>query len=122
MYVAAMKPKPPNRTGYLLLEALASGRQHGYALAKRVDSDTDGEVRLGAGSLYSNLDRLLAAGLIEEAGAEVVEGRNRRYYQLTGNGRSQPPRSTSARCRPGWPTSRLRWAWPERGRGRMDRS
>ena len=84
-----MKPKPPNRTGYLLLEALASGRQRGYALAKRVDSDTDGEVRLGAGSLYSNLDRLLAARLIEEAGPKVVEGRNRRYYQLTGNGRAQ---------------------------------
>lgn len=84
-----MKPKPPSRTGYLLLEALATGRQHGYALSKKVESDTDGEVRLGAGSLYNNLDRLLAAGLIEEAGAEVVDGRNRRYYQLTGSGRAQ---------------------------------
>ncbi|QIK84548.1 PadR family transcriptional regulator [Sanguibacter sp. HDW7] len=71
---------------YLLLLALADGRQHGYGLAARVRELSDGDVRLGAGTLYGNLERLLGADLIADDGEEVADGRARRYYRLTDDG------------------------------------
>lgn len=49
---------------------------------------TGGVVHLRAGTLYAAFDRLVAAGLVVEDGAEVVDGRNRRYYRLTEAGSS----------------------------------
>ena len=71
-----------NETSYLLLTALAEGESHGYALAQRVTEITDGDVRPGAGTLYSTLERLLAKGYIEESGTEIVDGRARRRYRI----------------------------------------
>ena len=68
---------------FLLLSALADGRQHGYSLLQAVAALSRGRVRLRPGSLYGALDRLAREGLVEEVGTEVVEGRHRRYYDLT---------------------------------------
>jgi DNA-binding PadR family transcriptional regulator len=68
---------------FLLLSALADGRQHGYSLLQAVATLSRGRVRLRPGSLYGALDRLAREGLVMEAGTEVVEGRHRRYYDLT---------------------------------------
>jgi PadR family transcriptional regulator, regulatory protein PadR len=68
---------------FLLLSALADGRQHGYSLLQGVATLSRGRVRLRPGSLYGALDRLAREGLVEEAGTEVVDGRRRRYYDLT---------------------------------------
>jgi PadR family transcriptional regulator, regulatory protein PadR len=68
---------------FLLLSALADGRQHGYSLLQAVATLSRGRVQLRPGSLYGALDRLVSEGLVEEAGTEVVEGRHRRYYDLT---------------------------------------
>lgn len=68
---------------FLLLSALAEGRQHGYSLLQAVATLSRGRVRLRPGSLYGALERLARDGLVEEAGTEVVEGRYRRYYDLT---------------------------------------
>ena len=43
-------------------------------------------MRLRAGTLYATLDRLAGEGLVEVVGEEVVDGRARRYYQLTASG------------------------------------
>ncbi|MFI2704359.1 PadR family transcriptional regulator [Cellulosimicrobium composti] len=72
---------------YLVLLALSGEALHGYAVIKTVRELSDGRTRLGAGTLYGNLDRLVAAGLVEAAGEEVVEGRLRRYYRATDTGR-----------------------------------
>lgn len=74
---------------YLILTALAAGRRHGYGVVTDVEALTAGEVRLRAGTLYAALDRLAAAGLVADDGSEVVEGRHRRYYVLTPEGRTQ---------------------------------
>jgi len=71
---------------YLVLTALAGGRRHGYGVIRDVESISGGTIRLRAGTLYATLDRLAADGLIEVAGEEVVDGRARRYYQLTDSG------------------------------------
>jgi len=72
---------------YLVLLALAGEPRHGYAVIQGVRELSGGRTRLGAGTLYGNLDRLVAAGLVEAAGEEVVDGRLRRYYRATGEGR-----------------------------------
>lgn len=74
------------RQSYLILLALVGERRHGYAVIQAVVELSAGEVKLAAGTLYGNLDRLLAAGLVEEAGEEVVDGRQRRYYRATDAG------------------------------------
>ncbi len=71
---------------FLLLTALTDGPRHGYALMRDVSALSDGRVRLRAGTLYAALDRLTGDGLVAEAGHEVVEGRLRRYYELTDEG------------------------------------
>ena len=69
-----------------ILLALVDGDRHGYAIMKEVASRTDGAVRMGPGTLYGALKRLLEAGLVEEgselADAELGDDR-RRYYRLT---------------------------------------
>ncbi|MHA7619404.1 PadR family transcriptional regulator [Cellulosimicrobium cellulans] len=72
---------------YLVLLALSGGPLHGYAVIRSVRDLSDGRTRLGAGTLYGNLDRLVAAGLVEPTGEEVVDGRLRRYYRATDDGR-----------------------------------
>jgi DNA-binding PadR family transcriptional regulator len=71
---------------YLVLLALTDGPLHGYGVIKAVRELSDERVRLGAGTLYGALDRLAGEGLVRESGEEVVDGRHRRYYALTGEG------------------------------------
>jgi len=80
----AYLPLPP-ATFHILL-ALADGELHGYAIMKSVTARSEGSVRLGPGTLYGALKRLLEGGLVDEAG-ERAEGagddERRRYYRLT---------------------------------------
>jgi DNA-binding PadR family transcriptional regulator len=65
---------------------LLDGRLHGYGIIKKAAEQSDGRVRLTAGTLYGALDRLAAQHLITVVGHEQVAGRTRRYYQLTDRG------------------------------------
>ena len=71
---------------FLVLTTLAEGKKHGYAIIQGVAGLSDGEVTLKAGTLYAMLDRLTFDGVIGLAGEEVVDGRLRRYYELTPEG------------------------------------
>ena len=71
---------------FLILTSLAQGRKHGYALIKDAAELSSGRVTLKVGTLYAALDRLSAEGLIAAAGEEIVEGRLRRFYELTEEG------------------------------------
>jgi DNA-binding PadR family transcriptional regulator len=73
-----------------VLLALTDGRSHGYAIAQEVESRTDGKVRMGPGTLYGSLQRMCAAGLIQESrrgNEEAGPGDRRRYYTMTPFGR-----------------------------------
>jgi DNA-binding PadR family transcriptional regulator len=72
---------------YLVLLALADGPLHGYGVAKCAHDLSGGRIRLGAGTLYGALDRLAGDGMVTVSAETVVEGRNRRYYELTPAGR-----------------------------------
>lgn len=69
-----------------ILLALVDDERHGYAIMQEVAERTDGTVRLGAGTLYGALKRLLEGGLVAEGGerADPAMGdERRRYYRLT---------------------------------------
>ena len=73
-----------------ILLALAEERngKHGYAVAKEVEDSTEGRIRMGPGTLYGSIQRMLDAELIEERrGRGVEEDERRRYYKLTSLGR-----------------------------------
>ena len=69
-----------------ILLALADEDRHGYAIMQEVARLTDGAIRMGPGTLYGTIKRMLAAGLIEEADERPDPGlddERRRYYRAT---------------------------------------
>ena len=71
-----------------VLMALAGGARHGYAIAKDVLRLTDDRIRMGPGTLYGTLQRLMECGWVEEASPPVRNpDERRRYYRLTRSGR-----------------------------------
>jgi DNA-binding PadR family transcriptional regulator len=84
--------QPLNRTEFEILLALADAQRHGYGIMQEVESRSRGKVRLGPGTLYGAIKRLLTAELIEPspqrpAGSDD-DPRRSRYYRLTRRGRS----------------------------------
>ncbi len=75
---------------YHILLALAGGECHGYGIMQEVERLTRGQLRLGPGTLYRSIQRMLVDGLIEEtkdAPDSELEDERRRNYRLTGFGR-----------------------------------
>jgi DNA-binding PadR family transcriptional regulator len=72
-----------------ILIALADGEKHGYAIMREVEERTGGRVKLYPGTLYANIKRLLADGLIDELDERPdADDERRRYYRLSRAGRS----------------------------------
>lgn len=70
-----------------ILMALAGGEAHGYAIMKQVETDSQGRVKMGPGTLYGSLKRMIDAGLIREAAApDGADDPRRIYYEITGPG------------------------------------
>jgi DNA-binding PadR family transcriptional regulator len=79
---------PLTATVLNILLALSDSAKHGYAIRQEVEIATDGKVRMGAGTLYGTIDRMLKAGLIDEVeGADESRDPRRRYYRLSSLGR-----------------------------------
>ncbi len=75
----------PAATFHILL-CLAEGDRHGYAILQEVALRTGGGVKLGAGTLYRSIQRMLEQGLIEESRrrpAADEDDERRRYYRIT---------------------------------------
>ena len=69
-----------------ILVALADGEAHGYAIMQKVSEKSMGTVRLGAGTLYGAINRLLQDNLVEESEERPdpsMDDARRRYYRLT---------------------------------------
>src|SRR6266581_615338 len=72
-----------------ILLALADSERHGYGIMQEIAMRTDGKMRMGPGTLYGSIKRMLADGLIEESGERpdpVLDDERRRYYRLTAFG------------------------------------
>jgi DNA-binding PadR family transcriptional regulator len=82
--VEALLPLPASE--FQILLALADGERHGYAIMQEIERRSAGAVRLGPGTLYGSIKRMLAAGLIEESDARPAassDDERRRYYRIT---------------------------------------
>ncbi len=81
--IASLLPLPP--ATFHILIAVASQDLHGYAIIQEVRSRTDGKVRLGAGTLYRSIQRMLEQGLIVEVRDRPLpelDDQRRRYYRI----------------------------------------
>ena len=73
-----------------ILLTLADGERHGYAIAQEVEETTDGQIRMGPGTLYGSIQRMLNASLIEETPQRrrsAHDDERRRYYRITALGK-----------------------------------
>jgi DNA-binding PadR family transcriptional regulator len=80
---ARFLPLSPHQFHILL--ALTDRERHGYGVIQDIDQRTGGEMRLGTGTLYTAIARLVELGLIADTGRE---DERRRYYRLLPLGRS----------------------------------
>lgn len=78
----SLLPLPP--AAFHILMALAAGDRHGYRIIQDVAEHTEDRLRLGAGTLYRSLQRMLEQGLIVEIGDDD----RRRYYRITAFGQA----------------------------------
>ena len=96
MKPASTKSPPLSAATLHILLALAGGNLHGYGIIKEVTSNSDGHYRLGPGTLYDNLKKLMDAGLVADAATSSSSKRkpvsskedDRRFYTLTKDGKS----------------------------------
>ena len=70
-----------------ILLALSTEERHGYGIMKQVERESHGKVKMGPGTLYGSLGRMMEAGLIRESDKRVdpaMDDERRIYYTLTG--------------------------------------
>jgi DNA-binding PadR family transcriptional regulator len=71
-----------------ILLSLAAEERHGYGMMQEVARQSEGQYKLGPGTLYDNLQKLMTHGLVEPAHRpRPDDDPRRRYYRLTGAGR-----------------------------------
>lgn len=89
--MTSTKPETPLTPAVLhILLALAHEDRHGYAIMKEVAHDSHGRVKMGPGTLYGALSRMMKAGLISESEKKIdtdMDDQRRIYYRITSLGR-----------------------------------
>ena len=88
--MAIKNTKPLTPAVLHILLALSIRERHGYGIMKQVESDSQGKVNMGPGTLYGSLGRMIDAGLIRESDKKIdpsMDDERRVYYEITGPGR-----------------------------------
>ena len=73
-----------------ILLALSTEERHGYGIMKQVERESHGKVKMGPGTLYGSIGRMMSAGLIRESDERrdpAMDDERRIYYAITGLGR-----------------------------------
>ena len=74
----------------MVLQTLAAlGRQHGYAIAARIEQVSGGAIQLNMGTLYPALVRLEQRGFVRAKWDTTENNRRARFYELSAAGRKQ---------------------------------
>jgi DNA-binding PadR family transcriptional regulator len=76
---------PLQPSAFLILLAIGRGQAHGYAIMQEIEQLSGGQLRMGPGTLYRSVQRMLVDNLIEEIEEQGSEGgdERRRVYRLT---------------------------------------
>jgi DNA-binding PadR family transcriptional regulator len=72
-----------------ILIALSTQDRHGYGIMKQVEADSRGKVKMGPGTLYGSVGRMIDAGLIRESDKKIdpeMDDERRVYYRITAAG------------------------------------
>ena len=88
-YFKEFMSEPLTPAVFHILLALSDQERHGYAIIKEVSDQTNGAIKLGAGTLYGTIKRLLESGWIEESDTRPdpsIDDERRRYYRITPKG------------------------------------
>jgi DNA-binding PadR family transcriptional regulator len=84
--MSSSKPTGPLTPAvFHILLALYGRERHGYDIMQQVKQDSGGQVKMGPGTLYGSLDRMIAAGLVIESNRQDPR---RIYYKLTALGQA----------------------------------
>jgi DNA-binding PadR family transcriptional regulator len=71
-----------------ILLSLAGEDRHGYGIMQEIARQSEGQYKIGPGTLYDNLQKLMVQGLVEESRRPPAhDDPRRRYYRLTSFGR-----------------------------------
>ncbi|MBL8178839.1 MAG: PadR family transcriptional regulator [Bryobacterales bacterium] len=74
-----------------ILLVLSTGERHGYGIMKQVEVDSQGKTKMGPGTLYGSIGRMMEAGLIRESDRRVdsqMDDERRVYYEITAVGQA----------------------------------
>ena len=84
-----LEPFPPlSVAAQHILLALSDEDRHGYGIMQEVRRQSGGKYKMGSGTLYDNLEKLIEQGLVAEGPRpSTTEDPRRRYYRLTAFGR-----------------------------------
>lgn len=79
------RAEPLTPAVFHILLALFGKERHGYDIMQQVKTDSDAQVKMGPGTLYGSLDRMIDAGLVAHGNTQDAR---RIYYKLTALGRA----------------------------------
>jgi transcriptional regulator len=80
---------PQGTLDMLILQVVALGPIHGYAIAQRIQQISKDVLQIQQGSLYPALHRLENRKLLAASWDESETGREAKFYRLTQKGRAQ---------------------------------
>jgi PadR family transcriptional regulator PadR len=80
----------------MILRTLNQGPLHGYAIGKRIQDWSKGELEIEDGSLYPALNRMLMKGWLKAEWGETQNNRKARFYRLTPRGKKRLDADASA--------------------------
>jgi DNA-binding PadR family transcriptional regulator len=79
---------PLSPASFYILLALSDEDRHGYGIMQEVSRQSEGKYKLGPGTFYDNLEKLIAHGMVKEVPRKSAnDDPRRRYYRMTGFGR-----------------------------------
>jgi transcriptional regulator len=87
-----LNPAPdflPGTLEMLILKTLSRGTNHGWGIAQQIQQVSQDALKIGEGSLYPALQRLLVNDFVEAEWDLTENNRRARYYRITALGRKQ---------------------------------
>ena len=79
----------PGTLEMLILQTLSRGRNHGYGIAQHIQQVSEDTLKIGEGSLYPALQRLLISDYLKAEWGVSENNRRARFYSITAAGRRQ---------------------------------
>ena len=81
------KNEPLTESYFYILLCLYHGPMHGYGIMQRTSELSQGNVKIGSGTMYGATDNMMKKGWIRETFSEHPEDKRKRLYELTDSGR-----------------------------------